>query len=135
MKKPSKTKLPAKLDRGRRRFESWRSAHKPHTRLPKRLWALAVELAREYGINKTASTLRLDYYGLKKRVALPVSDASAAAEETPPFLELFSSGTNSTAECTIECQDSGGARISIHIKGLEPPDLAALSSGLWSRIR
>jgi hypothetical protein len=134
MKNPSKSHLPAKLARGRRRFESWRSRHKPPTRLPERLWALAAELACEYGLNKTARTLRLDYNCLKKRVALPVSGASPAAP-APPFLELFSSGPNSTVECTVECEDSKGARIRIHIKGLEPPDLTALSSGLWSPVR
>ncbi len=52
--------------------------------------------------------LRLDYNGLKKRVESHDSESSALAE---PFLELFSSGANSTVECTIECEDSGGARI------------------------
>ena len=132
MKKSLKTKLPSKLARGRKCFESWRRSNKPRTKLPKHLWALAADLAEEYGISRTALTLRLDYNGLKKRVELSDLDPSPPASA---FLELFSSGTNAIAECTIECEDSGGARISIHIKGLKPPDLAELSSGLWSQAR
>ncbi len=135
MKNPSKLNLPAKLARGRRRFESWRSTHKPPTRLPERLWALAAELAREYGLNKTARTLRLDYNCLKKRIELPVSDKTSKPIAAPQFLELLTSGTNSTVECVIECEDAKGARIRIHIKGGELPDLAALGSCLWSQIR
>ena len=60
MKNPSKSNLPAKLAHGRRCFEKWRRAHKPPTRLPAHLWSLAAQLAREYGLNRTARTLRLE---------------------------------------------------------------------------
>ena len=132
MKNPLKPNLPAKLARGCKCFERWRSTHKPHTRLPEHLWSLAAELAREYGLNRTARTLRLDYYCLKKRIEFPISDDISPAIPTPQFLELLPSGTNSTVECTIECEDAKGARIRIHLKGRELPDLAALSSSLWS---
>ena len=51
---------------------------------------------------------------------------------TPQFLELLPSGTNSTVECTIECENTKGAKIRIHLKGKELPDLADISSRLWS---
>ena len=54
MTKALETNLPAKLARGQRRFERWRSTHRPHSRLPKPLWSLAVQLARKYGVGKTA---------------------------------------------------------------------------------
>ena len=68
MKKPLKSKLPAKLARGRRSFEKWRSTHKPRSRLPGHLWSVAEELAGEYGVSRAAHALGLDYYGLKKRI-------------------------------------------------------------------
>jgi hypothetical protein len=37
------------------------------------LWAAAVEAAREYGVSRTASVLRVDYYALKKRRVFPAS--------------------------------------------------------------
>ena len=132
MKNPSKSNLPAKLACGRRRFESWRSAHKPYTRVPEHLWTLAAELAREYGLNKTARTLRLDYNCLKKRIELPASNDASPAMPTPQFLELLPSGTSSTVECTIECENAKGTKIRIHLKGKELPDLAAISGRLWS---
>ena len=135
MKNPSKSNLPAELAHGRRRFEKWRSVHRPHTRLPQRLWSLAVELSREYGLNKTARTLRLDYNCLKKRIECPVSGDDSPRTATPQFLELLPAEANSTVECTIECQSAGGSRIRIHLQGRELPDLAALSSGLWSQVR
>ena len=135
MKNPSKSNLPSKLARGRRCFEQWRSTHKPYTRLSDHLWDLAAKLACEFGLNRTARTLRLDYNCLKKRIDLPTLNDSSEAMPTPQFLELLPSGTNSTVECTIECEDAKGASIRIHLKGRELPDLAALSSGLWSQVR
>jgi hypothetical protein len=65
MKNPQKPALPAKLALGRERFEKWRSTHKARSRFPEHLWYLAAKLAREYGLNRTAHTLRLDYNCLK----------------------------------------------------------------------
>lgn len=132
MKNPLKSNLPAKLARGRRRFEKWRSTHKPYTRLPEHLWVLAAELAREYGLNKTARTLRLDYNCLKKRIELSASNDASPAMPTPQFLELLPSGTNPVVECTIECENAKGTKIRIHLKSKELPDLAAISGRLWS---
>jgi len=135
MKSPSKSDLPAKLARGRERFEKWRSKRKTRSRLPEPLWSAAVELAREYGVNKTARALRLDYNCLKKRIECPVSGDGSPRTATPQFLELLSGESNSTVECTIECQSAGGSRIRIHLQGRELPELTALSSSLWSQVR
>ena len=132
MKNPLPSNVPKKLARGRRCFEKWRRTHKPRSRLPEQLWALAAELAREYGLNRTARTLRLDYHGLKKRIKLPMSDDASPAIATPSFLELLPAGPPATVACTIECEDGQGARIWIHLQGRELPDLAALSRGLWN---
>ena len=130
MKNPSKSKLPAKLARGRERFERWRSKQKTRTRLPEPLWSAAVKLAQEYGVNRTARTLRLDYNGLKKRMASAVSDARVEAVVKPAFLQLLPSELTSVAECAIECQNSNGTTIRIHIKGPQLPDLTALTASL-----
>jgi len=130
MKNPSKSKLPAKLARGRERFERWRSKQKTRTRLPEPLWSAAVKLAQEYGVNRTARTLRLDYNGLKKRMASAVSDARVEAVVKPAFLQLLPSELTAVAECAIECQNSNGTTIRIHIKGPQLPDLTALTASL-----
>ena len=133
MKNPWKSHLPAHLARGRRCFETWRRTHKPPTRLPDHLWSLAAELAREYGLSRTARTLRLDYNGLKKRLEFLAPDEASPATPPPPFLELLPSGTHSTVECTLEREDAQGVKIRIHLQGRELPDLAALGRSLWSQ--
>jgi hypothetical protein len=132
MKNPRKSPLTARLARGRRRFERWRCDHKPPTRLPESLWSLAVELAQEYGLSRTSRTLRLDYNGLKKRLACSAPDETSPATPLPPFLELLPSGMHSIVECTLEREDAQGVKIRIHLKGRELPDLAALGRSLWS---
>jgi hypothetical protein len=132
MKSPSKSNLPAKLARGRERFEKWRSTHKQHTRFPGYLWSMAAKLACEYGINKTARTLRLDYNSLKKRVESNVSDSRLPAAVGQQFLQLLPSELTAAVECVIECEDAKGSKIHIHLKGRELPDLVALSSSLWN---
>ncbi len=135
MKNAKKSKLPTKLSRARFRFEKWRSTHKPRTRLPDHLWALATDLAREYGISQTVQILRVDYYGLKKRLKLSVAAKTSPAAPSQPFLEFLPAVTDATIECTIECEDASGSRIRIHLKGRELPDLVALGNSLWSSKR
>ena len=130
MKNPSKSNLPAKLARGRERFEKWRKKHKKRTRLPEQLWSAAVKLAHEYGVNRTARVLRLDYNGLKKRTELSVSGDPSQAVVGPKFLQLLPSELTTVAECAIECHHPNGTTLRIHIKGPQMPDLVALSKSL-----
>jgi len=135
MKNRLKSNLPAKLARGRERFEKWRSKHKTYHRLPEYLWSAAAKLAGEYGLNRTARALRLDYSGLKKRIDTAVSSGVSQASGGSQFLQLLPSELTAAAECIIECEDATGAKIRIHLKGLPLPDLASLSSVLCSRNR
>ena len=133
MKHRSQSQLPAKLADGRQQFERWRSQHKPYTHIPEPLWALATELAREFGLNRTASMMRLDYYGLKKRLERPGLDDTSPATDGPSFLELLPVQATPAVECTIECQNAAGAQIRIQLKGRDLPDLTGLCGELWSR--
>ena len=71
--------------------------------------------------------MHLDYYTLKKR--LEASDN--VQESAPAFIELHPAVATSTPECIIECENRNGAKMRIHIKGMEAPDLNALSSAFW----
>jgi hypothetical protein len=53
--------LPADLAQGRSRLEAWRARRQGGGRIPQRLWALAVRLAKTHGLSRTAIALRLDY--------------------------------------------------------------------------
>ena len=120
--------LPAPLARGRDRFEAWRRARAAGARIPERLWTLAVKLAGAHGLSRTASALRLDYYGLKRRVASSNSDRRSP---TPAFVELSPVPAATPRECVIELEDSSGSTMRIHLRDCELPDLVALGRSFW----
>jgi hypothetical protein len=86
-----------------------------------------------YGMNRTARALRLNYYGLKKRVEQQEAGAAGAAgaEGEVPFIELTPLPSTSPCECLLELERAGGARMRIQLKSVPAPDLAALSRVFW----
>ena len=121
--------IPGSLARGRERFEAWRRTRKVGARIPDRLWALAVKLADAHGLSRTASTLKLDYHALKKRVKSRNSDSSPVS---PAFVELSPPSLTGSGECVVEFEDGSGARIRVHLRGCDAPDLVALGRSFWS---
>jgi hypothetical protein len=105
------------------RFERWRSGRRPRARIPEELWAMAVGLAREHGVNRTARALRLDYYALKRRLEA----CSDAEEKGADFIEVFPVGMVSGGrEWAMELESGTGARMRLRVKGCDLPDVAAL---------
>ena len=105
------------------RFEQWRGCKRPRARIPEELWSLAVGLAREHGVNRTARALRLDYYTLKRRLdATPDPEKSA-----PDFIEVFPvEMVPRGSEWTMELESGTGAQMRMRVKGSDVGDLAAL---------
>jgi len=134
--------IPARLETGRRRFERWRRTRKGHSRIPDPLWTSAVKLAGAYGLCRTARTLGLDYNALKRRVASArpgdslgpkTVRAQAARQETATaFVELVPPQRACLPECIVELEHPRGAKMRIHLKGTEAPDLAALIRNFWA---
>jgi len=119
---------PVSLSRARRRFEQWRKGHRPRSRLPEELWSLAVELAREHGVNLTARTLRLDYYSLKEKLDTAPDPGLDHKKAAPDFIEFLPTEIHPPCpECTIELEDGSGSKMRIHLKGSELPDLASIT--------
>lgn len=116
------------LAQGAERFRAWRRVRTAGSRIPEALWALAVQLANRHGVYPTASTLGLDYYSLKKRVAAGDSDSRSAA---PAFVELSASSLVGSRECLIELEDGAGTTMRVHLKGYEASDVAAVGRSLW----
>ena len=155
MRTRSARDLPARLEGTRRRFDRWRRARKDRSRIPETLWTAAVKSAGKYGLHRTARALRLDYYALKKRVAAaekrveaagsrrasggkvashPLSDRQAVpvdGQAVATFLELTPPASGSPRECILELEDPGGAKMRVHLRGVEAPDLTALSRSFW----
>ena len=114
--------VPPGLARARDRFQVWCRTRKPRSRIPESLWAMAVKLVAAHGLHRTASTLRLEYYALKKRV-----ESAKERHDTsgPAFMEL--PPTMATArECVIEFEDGTGVSIRVHLKGYEATDVVAV---------
>lgn len=136
--------IPPKIEKVLKRFERWRSAHTGRWPIPQRLWASAVELAREHGVFQTAKILRLDYSKLKQLLessgAVKRSAATRAAgvksrrvrsEAAPAFMELLASPTaTAVSECQIELEGRRG-KMRIHWKGTAAPDLGGLGRAFW----
>lgn len=140
--------IPDRLQRVRGRFERWRRTRKVRTRTPESLWKAAVKMAGVYGVHRTAKTLRVNYYALKKRTELEVdaakiADASGAAAtffELAPLerapLELNRSDFHGDlhaglCECMVELERGGGVKMRVCIKGAGVPDLATLCRNFW----
>ena len=132
MRTRSTDRFPAMLEAARRRFEQWRQSGPLGRRIPESLWASAVELAATCGVSRVSSVLGVDYYSLKKRLKQQASPS--AADETngvATFLELTAPVRPGVSECLLELEDADGAKMRIHLKGVETPDLVVLSRSFW----
>jgi hypothetical protein len=125
--------VPLKLEGVRRRIEQWRRTRKVRSRIPGPLWAAAVRMAKSYGVNRTAQALRLDYYGLKKRVQQSkVAVADPPGKGAASFLELVPLPPAGACECILDLENAKGARMRVQLKSITMPDLAALSRSFWN---
>ena len=125
--------LPAELESGRRQFEQWRRGRKLHAPIPEWLWARAVKLADKYGVSRTARILRVGYYSLQERVerARACSPTSSPTGSEAAFLELAVPSAAGRGECILEWEEPTGAKMRIQLKGVQVPDLVALSRSFW----
>jgi len=95
-----------------------------------------VKMAGRYGLNRTAKTLRLDYYALKKHIERDgIAVADLAKKESAAFVELTSSPFVGVCDCTLEFENAGGAKMRVQFKSSAMPDLAALSRNFWDQQR
>lgn len=117
--------VPARLSRLEQRFAAWRKHRRRGERIPASLWKSAAKLAVDYGLNRTCTVLKLDYYSLKKHVDRCGGEAAeGSAFVALPPLPLAS-------ECVIELEDGTGASMRMHLKG-HPPDVLALGRSFWN---
>jgi hypothetical protein len=120
----------SQFDRVQHRFDLWRKTRKRCSPIPETLWSSAVELAREHGLHRTAQTLRLNYYSLKKRFPL-IAGAPCGPQREATFVELLPPGAAGHSACTIEMENAQGGKMKIHVQGLGGPDIAVLSDSFW----
>ena len=121
---------PTRLSLLKKRFALWRKERVKGARIPEALWKSAVSSAVDFGVSKTATALKLDYYGLKKRMERhrgPVPQSGSAAA----FVEVPNPVAGLAKECVIEFEDGRGSCMRVHLKGTDVPDLLALGRSFW----
>jgi hypothetical protein len=119
------------IEQVQKRLDVWRKNRKHRTRIPDGLWESAARIAGQYGLNKTARALRLDYNALKKRLK-SVTDGN---ESAPAFVELIPPVSSPNSECLIELESQHGEKMRIHLKGAALPDLATMGAVFWRNKR
>jgi hypothetical protein len=111
-----------------RQFEQWRRGRRLGDRIPERLWAAAVAVARTQGVSRTARLLHLEEQKLKHRVAGTGPGPRPAT--APAFVELLTPPA-AGGECTVEVEGPRGGRLRIQLRGAPVPDLVALARVVW----
>lgn len=113
------------MEAARARFEEWRSSRSQKSPIPDELWKLAIDAARQQGVNRAAQQLRLDA-GKLKRLFVAADPRRPKAPRQPRFVELIAPATTVSPECVIEFESATGSKMRIHWKTAAAPDWANL---------
>jgi hypothetical protein len=68
MKKRPTQEPPEAVSELKKQITAWRNGRTAAERIPGSLWAEATRLGRKYGVSLVSRHLKLDFYGLKRRV-------------------------------------------------------------------
>ena len=117
------------LERAAAKLARWRQGRERGERIPAPLWELALQLAGQHGLSRTAVALRLDYYALKKRVEQQLAPAVSVAQSTaqPAFVELAPLAVAPPSQCLVEFQNAAGSTLRVYLPAGQVPDLIALA--------
>jgi hypothetical protein len=130
MRTPDNPAVASQVEEVRKRFEEWRLHHPGRPRLPQELWSAAVELARHYGLNRTARKFRLSYDSLKEH--MPAEAAAGGRSHATKFIELLPLSSAMMPECSLELENARGAKMKIQLKGAAMNELSTLARLFWN---
>ena len=120
------------VEKARKQFDSWRRSRKLVSRIPENLWDLAVEAAREVGVNRAARALGLEYYALKKRVVSSANSSVLKPIGDANFVEFDSTGAPPFfTEWAVEMENDNGDRMRVAGRSPSGPDVVGLCRALW----
>ena len=119
--------LPSDLAQARNRFQAWRAQRTGRGRIPRSLWALAVQLAKGHGVSRTATVLGLDYDRLKTRAE---ADTRETPSKPPAFVELPAPVLGGK-QGLFELDNGAGAILRVHLVGYDAADVEALARSFW----
>ena len=118
------------LARAKGQFAAWRRIKRGRERIPDPLWAVAVEAAREHGVNKTSRALRLNHSALQAEAQRRAGDV-VSGNGPARFVELTVPAVGGVGESVVEAEDGHGAKLRVHLKGAAGADLIPLVRMLW----
>lgn len=119
--------VPDDLEQLRRRFEEFRAARSGRSRFPETLWIAAAEMAKRYGVNRTAQVLRLEYGGLRKRAENQLRPKAKSQKKEPAgFLEFLAPGAKPVTNCSVEVESSRGGKLRLELKAIATTELVDL---------
>jgi hypothetical protein len=133
MRTPDNPAIASEAEQVRKRFEDWRLHNHGRPRLPQELWSAAVELARDYGLNRTARELRLSYDSLKKHMPADAAVGGRRRKRSAKFIELLPLSSATVPECSLELENARGAKMKIQLKGAAMNELSTLTRLFWSQ--
>lgn len=123
------SELPKGLVRASSRFQTWRRWRKGGSRIPPLLWSLAVGLARDHGVSRTATALKLDYYSLKKQVQAATNSPQSSR---PGFVEL-PAPVMVGKQGLFELENGSGATMRVQLIGYDAAEIEVLARSFWNR--
>jgi hypothetical protein len=119
------TPRPTLADVGHR-FEHWRKGKKQGSRIPKSLWAAAVEVCKDHKMYQVSRALGLNYNELKQRAAGTVLRDDRAVVPGAKFVEV--SLQSQPVLCSVELESAAGDKLKLTFSGrcrdFDPMELA-----------
>ncbi|MGB8718463.1 MAG: hypothetical protein WCD46_04080 [Desulfobacterales bacterium] len=109
-------------------FARWRDTTPLGARIPEKLWSRAVELASTHGVARVATTLRLDYTRLKRRLT---GQSEAAVPPPPAFVEMTLDLPPTGAGCILALSDARGRALRIEWTRPLASEVAVVARSLW----
>jgi len=121
------------LEEVRTRFETWRKGKKRGSRIPKSLWAAAVEVCTEHTVNPVSRALGLNYTELKGRVSATERTADEQSVSGTEFVELSLGLGAQPVLCNVEIESAAGGKLKMTFSGksreFDPVELAKVFWG------
>lgn len=99
----------------RHRFENWRKGKKHGSRIPKSLWAAAVEVCKGNKVYQVSRALGLNYSELKQRAAGTALRDDRAVVPGAKFVEV--SLESQPVLCSVELESAAGDKLKLTFSG------------------
>lgn len=119
----------------RGRIEHWRATRESQGRMPEALWEAAAAAAKNHGVSRVASELKLGYAGLKLRMQGRSAGRSAPrlAGAAPGFVEVSAAqllAPSPMAGTVIEYSRRDGSKLTVKLPTGSTVDVLALIAAL-----